>query len=92
MRKLRLALAVSALTIGASVAGSAQAAPLTPLPSQYQSAVQQVGCTFAGRCPLGRVWVCRPRGCWCAPCGGYYGGRYYGAPWRYPVRPWRWHY
>jgi hypothetical protein len=103
MRKFRLALAVSALTISASVAWSAQAAPLTLLPSQNRSAVQQVGCTFAGRCPLGRSWVCRERGCWCAPCGGYYrgryqsgdyrGGRYYwGAPWRYPLSPWRWHY
>ena len=84
----RLALAVSALSIGAFVAWSAQAAPHTPSPLQNQSIVQHVGCTFAGsRCPLGRTWVCAPRGCSCAPCGVYYG-----APWRYPVRPWRWRY
>ena len=88
MRKLSLALAVSALTIGAFVAWSAQAAPLILLPSQNQLEVQQVGCTAAGsRCPFGRTWVCAPRGCSCAPCGVYYG-----APWRYPVRPWRWRY
>ena len=89
MRKLRLGLAVSALTIGALVALSAQATPHATLPLQDQSAVQQVGCTSPGpRCPLGRAWVCPPRSvCYCAPCG-----RYYGAPWRYPLRPWRWHY
>ena len=87
MRKLRLGLAVSALTIGVLVALSAPL-PMT-LPLQNQSAVQQAGCTSAGpRCPLGRAWVCPPRSvCYCAPCG-----RYYGAPWRYPLRPWRWHY
>jgi hypothetical protein len=89
MRKFRLGLAVSALTIGAFVGLSAQAVPRLTLPLQNQSAVQQVGCTSAGpRCPLGRAWVCPPRSvCYCAPCG-----RYYGAPWRYPLRPWRWHY
>ena len=57
MRKLRLGLAVSALTIGALVALSAQAAPHATLPLQNQSAVQEVGCTSAGpRCPLGRAW------------------------------------
>ena len=89
MRKLRLVLAVSALTISALVALSAQAVPHMTLPFQNHSEVQQVGCTSAGpRCPLGRAWVCPPRSvCYCAPCG-----RYYGAPWRYPLRPWRWHY
>jgi DNA-binding beta-propeller fold protein YncE len=28
------------------------------LPLQNQSAIQQIGCTFASRCPLGRTWVC----------------------------------
>ena len=62
MRQLRFGLAVSALTIGALIALSAQAAPHLTLPLQNQSAVQQVGCTSAGpRCPLGRAWVCPPR-------------------------------
>jgi hypothetical protein len=89
MRKLRVGLAVSAPTIGAVVALSAQAAPHMNLPLQNQSAVQQIGCTSVGpRCPLGRAWVCPPRSvCYCTPCG-----RYYGAPWSYPLRPWRWHY
>ena len=41
MRKLRLGLAVSALTIGALVALSAQAAPHMTLPLQNQSAVHR---------------------------------------------------
>jgi len=87
MRKLTLALALSALSIAACVALSVQAAPRMVLPSQNQSAIQQIGCTFAGRCPLGRTWVCTQRRCACAPCGVNYG-----APWRYPLSPWRWRY
>jgi hypothetical protein len=88
MRKLTLAIALPALSIAACVAVSAQAAPRIALPSQNQSAIQQIGCTSAGpRCPLGRTWICTQRGCACAPCGVYYG-----APWRYPLRPWRWRY
>jgi hypothetical protein len=88
MKKLSLALAISALSVAVSASFSTQAAPRVPLPLQIHSAVQQIGCTNAGpRCPLGRTWVCGAKGCVCAQCGVYYG-----APWRYPMRPWRWRY
>jgi hypothetical protein len=56
MRQLRFGLAVSALTIGALIALSAQAAPHLTLPLQNQSAVQQV----AGR--LHKRWSALPIG------------------------------
>src|SRR6516164_4618177 len=58
MRKLTLTLALPAISMAACVALSVQAAPRMVLPSQNQSAIQQIGCTFASRCPLGRTWVC----------------------------------
>ena len=88
MGKLSQAIAIAVFSFSAFVALSADAAPLLPLPAQKHSAVEQVGCTSVGpRCPLGRTWVCAPNRCACAPCGVYYG-----APWRYPMRPWRWRY
>ena len=90
MPKLRLALAVAALSSAAFVALSAQATPLMPSPSQNYTAIEKVGCTARGsRCGLGSTWVCKKQRCWCAPCGRNY---YHGAPWHYPLRPWRWRY
>jgi hypothetical protein len=58
MGKLSEAIAIAVFY---SVALSAEAAPLLPVPAQNQSAVEHVGCTSAGpRCPLGRTWVCGP--------------------------------
>jgi hypothetical protein len=89
MRKTNIAIAASALLIVAFAIGAAEAAPTTPLPAQNSSLVEQIGCTGPGpRCPWGRTWVCGPRGfCKCVRCGGFYG-----TPWRYPLRPWRWRY
>ena len=87
MRKIKIALAASAFLSVAFAIGSAQAASTIPLPAQNYSPIERIGCTGPGtRCPWGRTWACNPRGfCRCVKCGGFYGG-----PWRYPLRPWRW--
>jgi len=88
MMRLSQAIAIVVFSFGMCVALSTEAAPLMPLRGQNHSPVEPVGCTSVGpRCPLGRTWVCGPNRCACAPCGVYYG-----APWRYPMRPWRWRY
>jgi hypothetical protein len=74
MHKLILAAAV-ALILSGSLAWKAEATPgpnMGMLPATEFSPVIKAGCGGPGRCPWGRYWVCRPRGCWCAPCGGYY--------------------
>jgi hypothetical protein len=87
MQKLISALAVIA-AVG-FLAWNAQAASLAgTAPALSYSPVERVACGGPGpNCPWGRTWVCGPRGCWCAPCGRYYGG-----PYVYPLRPWRWRY
>jgi hypothetical protein len=75
MHKLILA-AAAALILSGSLAWKAEATPGAnmgmPLATEF-SPVIKAGCGGPGRyCPWGRHWVCGPRGCWCAPCGGYY--------------------
>jgi hypothetical protein len=37
--------------------------------AKSHSIVEKAACGGWGRhCRPGRTWVCRPRGCWCAPC------------------------
>jgi hypothetical protein len=90
MRKLTFALiAVAAMTFAGLASWKAEATIFTgALPTQNYSQIEKVGCSGPGpRCPWGRTWLCGPRGCWCAPCGGYYA-----APYVHPLRPWRWRY
>jgi hypothetical protein len=80
MRNLILALAIGvAITAVGFLSWNAEATTLAlPAPTQNYSPVEKVACGGPGpNCPWGRTWVCRPRGCWCAPCGGYW------RPWRY---------
>jgi hypothetical protein len=51
---LTLTLALPALSVAACVALSAQATPRMALPSQSQSAIQQIGCTLLVR---GAPWA-----------------------------------
>jgi hypothetical protein len=88
MRKLGIGLAaIAAVVFAGLLTWKAEATTLIAPTKNYSPLVQEVGCRAPGRCGLGRVWVCAPRGCWCAPCGGYWG-----APYVYPLRPWRWRY
>jgi hypothetical protein len=90
MRKFAFGLiAILALAFAGALAWKAEAFPFIP-PVTKSSPVENVGCGGPGRCPWGRHWVCRPAGCWCAPCGGYYGPRVY-RPYGYRpyVRRWR---
>jgi hypothetical protein len=86
MRKMALIViaAVVMLFAGAldwrAEATTLNGASYLPAVTKNFSPVERVACGGPGpNCPWGRTWVCRPRGCWCAPCGGYY-------------RPWRWRY
>jgi hypothetical protein len=76
MRKVTIAFAATiALLVAGVLAWNAQAAPFAgTAPAKNYSPIERVGCGGAGRCPWGRTWVCGPRGCGCAPCGG--GGGY----------------
>jgi hypothetical protein len=90
MRKVAIAFAATtALFVAGVLAWNAQAAPLAgTAPAMNYSPVEQVACGGPGpHCGWGSTWACGPRGCWCAPCG-----RGYGAPYVYPLRPWRWRY
>lgn len=90
MRKVAIAFAATiALAFAGLLAWNAQAASLAgTIPATRYSPVEKVACGGPGpHCPWGRTEVCGRRGCWCAPCG-----HYYGAPWVYPLRPWRWRY
>jgi hypothetical protein len=91
MRKVAIAFSATiAFVIAGGLAWNAQAASLAgTAPAMNYSPVEKVACGGPGpNCPWGRTWVCGPHRCWCAPCGG----RYYGAPYVYPLRPWRWRY
>jgi hypothetical protein len=91
MHKLILAAAV-ALILSGSLVWKAEATPgpnMGMLPATEFSPVIKAGCGGPGRCPWGRYWVCRPRGCWCAPCGGYYRPYVYRRPYVYPRPYWR---
>ena len=86
MRKMALIViaAVVMLFAGAldwrAEATTLNGASYLPAVTKNFSPVERVACGGPGpNCLWGRTWVCRPRGCWCAPCGGYY-------------RPWRWRY
>jgi hypothetical protein len=81
----KLGSVVFMLVVGAFIVTAAQATPAAPVPTQNYSPIEKVGCSGAGRCPWGRTWVCGPRGCGCAPCGGGYGGGY---GWRRPCAVW----
>jgi hypothetical protein len=75
MRKLAIAIAVSAAVIGAGffawnaeATTSTGAAPLGATAKNY-SPVKKAACVRWGRhCPPGFRWVCGPARCWCAPC------------------------
>lgn len=66
----------------------AEAATMIPAPEHY-SLVETVGCTTAGRCPVGSRYVCRRNQCFCRACRGYRGPYTYRRPYvgRRYVRP-----
>jgi len=95
MRKLSVAfIAAAAILFVSSLAWKADAqtsrgAANIPAQSQNFTPVQRAACGGPGPyCPAGLVRRCGPRGCWCAPCGGYYGGYGYydGYGYRGPYR------
>lgn len=75
MRKVLIALAISAAVIGAGMFAwnaeattSTAAATLGAMGKNY-SPVKKAACYGWGRhCPPGFRWRCGPYRCWCAPC------------------------
>lgn len=79
----RILLAVFALGLFLGLAATANAAPIrgadlsTALASE--ALVTRVACGYDEfYCSRGSQRVCRGGRCWCAPCGGYRRGPYYG--------------
>ena len=79
MRKIALILTAAVVMLFAGVldwraeATALNGASGLPAVTKNFSPVTPVACGGPGpNCPWGRTWVCRPAGCWCAPCGGYY--------------------
>jgi hypothetical protein len=75
MRKLTLILiAATAMVFAGLLVWKAEAMPAAGAAnigavSKSLSPVEKAACGGWGRhCRPGRHWVCRPRGCWCAPC------------------------
>jgi hypothetical protein len=98
MRKLSVAFAAAAaILLVSSLAWKADAqtsrgAANIPAQSQDFTPIEKAACGGPGPyCPTGLIRRCGPLGrCWCAPCGGYYGGGpyYRGYGWR--GRYWGW--
>jgi len=73
MRKFVIAFVLSfaALTALLTVTADAQGwkRGAAALADQNFTPIEQAACRGWGpHCPPGRHWVCRPGGCWCAPC------------------------
>jgi hypothetical protein len=72
MRKITVTFAAALFVLGATALANAQTQTpgASSLNAQVRNAtiIQKAGCGHWGRCPPGRHWVCRPGGCWCAPC------------------------
>jgi len=70
MGKLTVILAAAtAMLIAGILVGETEAMPAVGDMAKSPIIVEKAACGGWGRhCPPGRHWVCRPRGCWCAPC------------------------
>ena len=70
MSKLTFILTVAtAMLIAGILVGKTEAMPAVGDMAKSHSIVEKAACGGWGRhCRPGRTWVCRPRGCWCAPC------------------------